>query len=187
MKKLLMVLCAVMMVFGMVETASALTFIDEQYFDRALALEGTEVSISGRYEYTHSTVEDFLGISDPLGHFSIKDVFLEIEGSYDVYVADEDGFEVEKHEFEVEIVGRFYGGTMIWYNTKIEDILNVDVNWDYAGDLVAGVNFQKAIILHSSIFTVDYEPVPEPSTILLLGSGLLGLVGYNRKRFSKKS
>ncbi|MEA3241376.1 MAG: PEP-CTERM sorting domain-containing protein, partial [Pseudomonadota bacterium] len=29
-------------------------------------------------------------------------------------------------------------------------------------------------------------PVPEPSTILLMGIGLLGLVGYSRKR-SKKS
>lgn len=37
-------------------------------------------------------------------------------------------------------------------------------------------------ILNVADASQQNTPVPEPSTILLLGAGLLGLVGYNRKR-----
>jgi hypothetical protein len=35
-------------------------------------------------------------------------------------------------------------------------------------------------------FTYNLNPVPEPSTMLLLGSGLIRLAGYGRKKFFKK-
>lgn len=37
-----------------------------------------------------------------------------------------------------------------------------------------------------SLAEVQVFPVPEPGTMLLLGSGLIGLAGYGRKKFLKK-
>ena len=35
-------------------------------------------------------------------------------------------------------------------------------------------------------WAANISPVPEPSTIILLGTGLLGLAGASRKRFLRK-
>lgn len=50
-----------------------------------------------------------------------------------------------------------------------DGIMNADLGWE-----------SLRVELNST------ASVPEPSTLLLMGVGLFGLVGYNRKRFSKK-
>jgi len=54
---------------------------------------------------------------------------------------------------------------------------------NFFGDIYLAGRYDTAIFTNYSTGT-DYEPIPEPTTMLLFGSGLIGLAGF-RRRFKK--
>ena len=129
-------------------------------------------------------LETFYGEFDPVMYFFIDDGSLDSSD----YIDYDDDAGTPAH---------------LWYNSLIDTSL-IAGNYltavsDYPLSLpeaVAGSNTINyvddggyTLEISSRLGTVSStsEPVPEPSTILLMGAGLLGLVGFGRKRFSKKS
>lgn len=86
------------------------------------------------------------------------------------YPFEYDGF---TDVFGVTIDGLTAGNT---YNIA----LNIADAADYALD--------SGVFIQGGTFSdTPTDPIPEPATMLLLGSGLIGLAGFGRKKFFKKS
>ncbi len=139
------------------------------------------------YEWTGSSVSGpALFTSSPLGTttqnswetFLIDDIGLSLSNNTN-YLFELDAFNTLGGYAQVAATPNkldLYSPGMFVYSNYQDQYSNWTTGYWGSGDL--------AFVMETSSAAA---PVPEPTTILLMGAGLFGLAGYNRKRFNKQS